>query len=79
MFKLTDPQKIAVANELNKLLLRRLGSWERIDDLFSGNFMLLDIDACDPQLEKISLQVKNILTYAPGKSIDHSGDANDRR
>lgn len=77
MFRLTDAQKLIVANELNKLLLQRLGSWERIDDLFSGNIMLLDIDACDPHLEKITIQINNILTFASSKAIDLSGRTDD--
>lgn len=62
MFKLDDDQKLAVANELNKLLLQRLGSWEKIDSLFSGDLMLLDIDAHEPELTRISIEIKNLLS-----------------
>ncbi|OPE24041.1 hypothetical protein APA91_21615, partial [Pseudomonas aeruginosa] len=44
MFRLDDEQKLVVANEMNRILLQRLGSWEKIGDLFSGDLMLLDID-----------------------------------
>lgn len=62
MFKLDDDQKLAVANELNKLLLQRLGSWEKIDSLFSGDLMLLDIDAHEPELTRISIEIKELLS-----------------
>ncbi|MNM35969.1 Tyrosine recombinase XerC [compost metagenome] len=62
MFRLTDQQKLVVINELNHLLLSRLGSWERIDDLFSGDLMLLDIDAYKPKMTRISNEIQNILT-----------------
>lgn len=62
MFRLNDRQKISVANELNKLLLMRLGSWERIDDLMAGSLMLPDIDTYEPELTRISLQIKDLLS-----------------
>lgn len=62
MFRLNDEQKLVVANELNKLLLQRLGSWERIDSLFSGDLMLLDIDAHEPELTSISTKIKQLLS-----------------
>lgn len=37
MYRLDDKQKLVVANEMNRILLQRLGSWEKIDDLFSGD------------------------------------------
>lgn len=62
MFRLSDEQKIIVANELSRLLLQRLGSWEKIDDLFSGELMLLDIDTHEPELTQISAEVRNLLS-----------------
>jgi hypothetical protein len=60
MFLLTDDQKVVVANELNQLLLQRLGSWERIDHLFSGELMLLDVDAHSPTLTNISTEIGSL-------------------
>jgi hypothetical protein len=62
MFRLNDDQKLVVANELTRLLLHRLGSWERIDSLFSGDLMLLDIDADAPELTRISTEIKQLIT-----------------
>ena len=61
LFRLDDQQKLVVANELNSLLLQRLGSWEKIDDLFSGDLMLLDIDTHEPELKSISTEIKQLL------------------
>lgn len=69
MFSLTDEQKLIVANELNRLLLHRLGSWERIDDLFSGDLMLLDVDAHEPTLTRISTQIQKLLSHATTHQI----------
>ncbi|WP_208643713.1 VPA1269 family protein [Pseudomonas songnenensis] len=62
MFRLDDEQKLVVANEMNRILLQRLGSWERIDDLFSGDLMLLDIDTHEPELTRISAEIKQLLS-----------------
>ncbi|MBD9424503.1 integrase [Pseudomonas sp. PDM15] len=62
MFKLDDEQKLVVANEMNRILLQRLGSWEKIDDLFSGDLMLLDIDTHEPKLKRISTEIEQILS-----------------
>ncbi|MFZ5457785.1 VPA1269 family protein [Stutzerimonas stutzeri] len=62
MFRLDDEQKLVVANEMNRILLRRLGSWEKIGDLFSGELMLLDIDAHEPELTRISTEIKQLLS-----------------
>ena len=62
MFRLDDEQKLVVANEMNRILLQRLGSWERIDDLFSGDLMLLDIDTHEPELTRISTEIKQLLS-----------------
>ncbi|MNZ67746.1 site-specific tyrosine recombinase XerC [compost metagenome] len=62
MFRLDDEQKLIVANELNQLLLQRLGSWEKIDSLFSGNLMLLDIDTHEPEMTRISTEIKQLFS-----------------
>ncbi|MGE6530354.1 gamma-mobile-trio integrase GmtZ, partial [Pseudomonas sp. NPDC077382] len=62
MYRLDDEQKLVVANEMNRILLQRLGSWEKIDDLFSGDLMLLDIDAHEPELTRISTEIKQLLS-----------------
>lgn len=62
MFRLTDEQKLVVANELTNLLIQRLGSWDRIDELFTGKLMLLDVDAEDPSVECISSQIQKVLS-----------------
>ncbi|NWB49869.1 VPA1269 family protein [Pseudomonas gingeri] len=69
MFRLTDEQKLVVANELNMLLFERLGSWERIDDLFSGDLMLLDIDAHEPKLACISTEIQNLLAKGATRQL----------
>ncbi|MNR53700.1 hypothetical protein D3C85_1737540 [compost metagenome] len=71
MFRLTDEQKLIVINELNKLLLERLGSWERIEDLFSGDLMLLDIDAHEPKLTRISMEIQNLLLHGATHPLSH--------
>ena len=62
MYRLDDEQKLVVANEMNRILLQRLGSWEKIDDLFSGDLMLLDIDTHEPELTRISTEIKRLLS-----------------
>lgn len=62
MFKLTDEQTLVVANELTNLLIQRLGSWSRIDDLFTGNLMLLDVGVEEPSLECITAEVRQVLS-----------------
>jgi hypothetical protein len=62
MYRLDDEQKLVVANEMNRILLQRLGSWEKIDDLFSGDLMLLDIDTHEPELTRISTEIKQLLS-----------------
>lgn len=71
MFRLTDEQKLVVINELNKLLLQRLGSWEKIDDLFSGDLMLLDIDSHEPKLSRISTEIQNLLSHVSTRQLAH--------
>lgn len=63
LFRLTDEHKLVVINQLNNFLLQRLGSWERIDSLFSGDLMLLDVDSHDPLLTPITDAVQNLLTH----------------
>ncbi|HEJ6043302.1 TPA: hypothetical protein SL824_000578 [Pseudomonas aeruginosa] len=62
MFRLSEEQKLVVINELNQLLLQRLGSWEKIGQLISGELMLLDIDADTPELSRISIEVGRLLS-----------------
>lgn len=69
MFKLNERQKLVVANELNQLLLQRLGSWEKIDDLFAGDLMLLDVDAHAPELTSISDEVRKLL-HSPNRVLN---------
>ncbi len=71
MFRLTDDQKLIAITELNTLLLERLGSWERIEDLFSGELMLLDIDAHEPKLTRISDEVQNLLFKSANYPLNH--------
>lgn len=76
MFRLTDDQKLKIINELNQLLLSRLGSWERIDDLFSGDLMLLDVDSHRPEITRVSSDVQSILMRASSvipdsRKVDH--------
>ncbi|WP_116827485.1 VPA1269 family protein [Pseudomonas syringae] len=68
MYRLTDKQKLVVTNELNSLLLSRLGTWERIDDLFAGEISLLDIDSHCPDLVPISTEIQNLLQNIPSIS-----------
>jgi hypothetical protein len=71
MFRLDDAQKLVVANELNRILLQRLGSWERIDDLISGDLMLLDIDAYEPKLSCISTEIQSLLSHSATRQLTH--------
>lgn len=66
MFRLSDEQKLVVTNELNQLLLQRLGSWEKIDDLFAGDLMLLDVDSYEPKLTRISTEIRQLLSRHSG-------------
>ena len=61
MYRLDDEQKLVVANEMNRILLQRLGSWER-STTFSGDLMLLDIDTHEPELTRISTEIKQLLS-----------------
>lgn len=70
MFRLTDDQKLKTINELNQLLLSRLGSWERIDDLFSGDLMLLDIDSHRPEITRVSSDIQSILMGASSVNFE---------
>lgn len=71
LFRLNDEQKLVVVNEFNRLLMMRLGSWERIESLFSGDLMLLDIDSHNPELISISEQVKNIFNQQQSLKVSH--------
>lgn len=71
MFRLTDEQKLVVINELNRFLLQRLGSWEKIDDLFAGDLMLLDIDTHESELMRISTEIQDILLRGGTRPITH--------
>ena len=62
MFRLDDEQKLVVANEMNRILFQRLGSWEKVGDLFSGDLMLLDIDTHEPELTRISTEIVQLLS-----------------
>ncbi|CAN7534757.1 VPA1269 family protein [Pseudomonas sp. LjRoot71] len=62
MFTLDDDQKLVVANEMNRILLQRLGSWKKIDELFSGDLMLLDIDTHELEMTPISTEIKELLS-----------------
>ena len=62
MFRLDDEQKLVVVNEMIRFLLKRLGSWEKIDDLISGKLKLLDIDTHEPDLTRISTEIKQLLS-----------------
>lgn len=78
MFRLDDEQKLVVANEMNRILLQRLGSWEKIDDLFSGDLMLLDIDTHEPELTRISTEIKQLLSNPNrARQLTHEASIND--
>ncbi len=78
MFRLDDEQKLVVANEMNRILLRRLGSWEKIGDLFSGELMLLDIDAHEPELTRISTEIKQLLSNPnSARQLTHEASINE--
>ena len=78
MFRLDDEQKLVVANEMNRILLQRLGSWEKIDDLFSGDLMLLDIDTHEPALTRISTEIKQLLSNPNrARQLTHEASIND--
>jgi hypothetical protein len=67
MFRLDDEQKLIVANEFNKLLYARLGSFEKIDDLMCGDLMLSDMDTFEPTMTRISTEIKQLFS-----NINHS-------
>lgn len=77
MYRLTEQQKLRVAGELNELLLMRLGSWERIDDLISGDLMLLDIDAHEPELERITTQIQNLFSRNTTRQLIYEAPADE--
>ncbi|ELG7184205.1 hypothetical protein R9D81_004967 [Pseudomonas aeruginosa] len=78
MYRLDDEQKLVVANEMNRILLQRLGSWEKIDDLFSGDLMLLDIDAHEPELTRISTEIKQLLSNPNSvRQLTHEASINE--
>ncbi len=78
MYRLDDEQKLVVANEMNRILLQRLGSWEKIDDLFSGDLMLLDIDTHEPELMRISTEIKQLLSNPnSARQLTHEASINE--
>ncbi len=78
MYRLGDEQKLVVANEMNRILLQRLGSWEKIDDLFSGDLMLLDIDTHEPELMRISTEIKQLLSNPnSARQLTHEASINE--
>nr|WP_314305404.1 VPA1269 family protein [Pseudomonas aeruginosa]MDT8214517.1 VPA1269 family protein [Pseudomonas aeruginosa] len=78
MYRLDDEQKLVVANEMNRILLQRLGSWEKIDDLFSGDLMLLDIDTHEPELTRISTEIKQLLSNPnSARQLTHEASINE--
>ncbi len=78
MYRLDDEQKLVVANEMNRILLQRLGSWEKIDDLFSGDLMLLDIDTHEPELTRISTEIKLLLSNPNSvRQLTHEASINE--
>jgi len=78
MYRLDDEQKLVVANEMNRILLQRLGSWEKIDDLFSGDLMLLDIDTHEPEMTRISTEIKQLLSNPiSARQLTHEASINE--
>jgi len=78
MYRLDDEQKLVVANEMNRILLQRLGSWEKIDDLLSGDLMLLDIDTYEPELTRISTEIKQLLSNPNSvRQLTHEASINE--
>jgi hypothetical protein len=63
---------------MNRILLQRLGSWEKIDDLFSGDLMLLDIDAHEPELTRISTEIKQLFSNPSStRHLTHEASINE--
>jgi hypothetical protein len=52
MFSLNKEQQLLVGNQIARLLISRLRSWERIDSLIEGKFRLAELVG----LESISLK-----------------------
>ena len=68
---------LGVINELNRLLLQRLGSWERIDDLFAGELMLLDIDAHAPKLSRVSTEIQSLFSHVATRQLTREVSTNE--
>lgn len=57
LFMLSQKQQLVVGNQLTKLLITRLKSWERVDQLIDGQFMLIDL----PEEERVtSTELNNL-------------------
>ena len=77
MYKLTNAQKLAACNQLNSLLMSRLHSWERIDNLISGKLMILDVDEYQAGLTPITSEIKAIFSNYVSLTSGAHGDEND--
>lgn len=47
MFSLDKEQQLVVGNQISQMLLNRLKSWERVNDLIEGRILLQDLSDCE--------------------------------
>jgi hypothetical protein len=66
MFRLSEAHQLEVGNQLTQLLLKRLKSWSAVDQLFTGQKMLNELD------QEVSLQPldKEVQALLSGGSIN---------
>jgi len=65
MFRLNKDQQLLVGNQIARLLISRLRSWERIDSLIEGRFRLAELVG----LESISLKEISEVFMSKGNSL----------
>jgi len=70
MFTLDKKQQLAIGNQVTKLMLDRLKSWDKVDDLIDGKIYLEDLS---PE-ESITKQELSILFQAKEEFIQNDRD-----
>ena len=67
MYRLSEKQQLLIGNQITELLKSRIGSWEKIDDLITGDLFLADLHE-DISLAPLSKSIESILDAAKQKT-----------
>lgn len=68
MYRLSQEQQLIVGNQLTKLLMSRIQSWDNMDRLMAGDILLDDLSD-DETLEPLSKSVKILLDHAKRQAL----------